>query len=67
MGDSRSKDFLRQLRIDVDELGTSGGLPTGGDAGQVLAKKTNDNFDVEWVEQTGGPGGGGNSYFPSGW
>ena len=33
-------------------------IPTGGDEGQVLAKKSNDDYDTEWVDQTGGGGGG---------
>jgi len=33
------------------------GIPTGGTAGQVLAKKSNENFDTEWVEPSGGGGG----------
>lgn len=33
------------------------GVPTGGTAGQVLAKKSGTNYDTEWVDQTGGGGG----------
>lgn len=29
-------------------------LPAGGTTGQVLAKASNNDNDVEWVEQTGG-------------
>lgn len=29
-------------------------IPTGGTTGQVLAKKSDENNDVEWVNQTGG-------------
>ena len=32
-------------------------MPTGGDEGQVLAKKSNDDYDTEWVDQSGGGGG----------
>ncbi len=32
-------------------------VPAGGTNGQVLAKASGDDFDVEWVEQTGGGGG----------
>ena len=35
------------------------GVPTGGTTGQVLAKASNTNYDTHWVDQTGGPGGGG--------
>lgn len=34
------------------------GIPPGGETGQVLAKKTNADYDTEWVDQTGGGGGG---------
>lgn len=36
------------------------GVPTGGTAGQVLAKIDGTNYNTEWVDQTGG--GGGASY-----
>ena len=29
-------------------------LPTGGSTGQVLAKSTNSDYDVDWVDQAGG-------------
>lgn len=32
----------------------SSGVPDGGTTGQVLAKKSDANNDVEWVDQTGG-------------
>lgn len=32
-------------------------VPAGGTNGQVLAKASNNDFDVEWVNQTGGGGG----------
>jgi len=32
------------------------GLPQGGDAGQVLAKVTGDDYDVAWVDDAGGGG-----------
>lgn len=32
-------------------------LPTGGTKGQVLGKKSNSDYDVEWVNQEGGGGG----------
>ena len=38
--------------------GTDGhGVPAGGNAGQVLAKATNSDYDTEWVDQSGGGGG----------
>lgn len=33
------------------------GVPTGGTAGQVLAKIDGTNYNTEWVDQTGGGGG----------
>lgn len=33
------------------------GVPTGGTAGQVLAKIDNTNFNTEWVDPTTGSGG----------
>lgn len=33
------------------------GLPAGGVAGQVLAKASDTDYDVEWVDQAGGGGG----------
>ena len=32
------------------------GVPTGGATGQVLSKVSSDDFDTEWVDQTGGGG-----------
>jgi len=32
-------------------------VPAGGTSGQVLAKASGDDYDVEWVNQTGGSGG----------
>lgn len=40
----------------------NGGLvPEGGTTGQVLAKSSNNSYEVTWVSQTGGSGGGGSS------
>ncbi len=39
----------------IDEIVQGGGgLPSGGFTGQVLAKKTDADFDLEWVDQQGG-------------
>lgn len=38
---------------------TGEGVPAGGTTGQVLAKKSDTDYDTEWVDQTGGSGGGG--------
>ena len=37
-------------------------IPAGGTKGQVLAKKSNADRDLEWVDQTGGGGGGTSDY-----
>ena len=43
----------------VGKQGNTGpGIPAGGLAGKVLAKKTDTDYDTEWVTQTGGGGGG---------
>lgn len=45
--------------VRVGKRGPSGhGVPDGGNTGQVLAKASDDNQDTEWVDQTGGGGGG---------
>ena len=46
---------LVDLKGDPGDPGV--GIPNGGTTGQVLAKKTDANLDVEWVNQTGGGGG----------
>lgn len=37
--------------------GSSGGLPPGGSAGQIPAKVSSADFDVEWVDPPSGTGG----------
>lgn len=40
------------------EKGTDGeGVPSGGTTGQVLAKKSNTDYDTEWINNSGGSGG----------
>ena len=34
------------------------GIPEGGDAGQILAKIDGENFNTQWIENTGGGPGG---------
>ena len=45
------------------------GVPAGGTTGQILAKKSNTDYDTEWVNNTGGgsgtPGEDGGYYEPS--
>jgi hypothetical protein len=44
-------------------MGPSGvGIVSGGTTGQVLAKKSNADYDTEWVNQSGGGGGGSSSW-----
>lgn len=44
---------VRTVNIEINQVGLPGangiGVPTGGDEGQLLSKKTNDNYDTEWV------------------
>lgn len=51
---------FHNLKGDKGEDGQPGaagqGVPTGGTAGQVLAKRSGTNFDTEWVNQSGGGG-----------
>ena len=39
------------------DINAANGVIPGGTAGQVLAKKTNTDLDLEWVNQSGGGGG----------
>lgn len=42
---------------DTGATGPAGvGIATGGTTGQVLAKKSNSDYDTEWVDQEGGGG-----------
>ena len=49
-------DFITRADALLEELEDA--IPEGGTTGQVLAKKSNDDFDTEWVDQTGGGGTG---------
>ena len=43
---------------DTGEAGPAGvGVPSGGSAGQVLAKASGTDYDTHWVNQSGGGGG----------
>lgn len=51
------------IQGEPGEQGEDGvGVPAGGATGQVLAKASGDDYDTEWIDQTGG-GGGGSSTF----
>lgn len=58
-------EWLGQLCDKVNQLiagfNTLHGIPPGGETGQVLGKTTNNDYDVEWIDQTGGGGGGSDS------
>ena len=54
-GGEESFDVMDGEKGDQGDPGE--GVPAGGNAGQVLAKKTNDDYDTEWVDQSGGGGG----------
>ena len=49
-------DFITRADALLEELEDA--IPEGGTTGQVLAKKSNDDYDTEWVDQTGGGGTG---------
>lgn len=64
------KLFVKDASGAVVELGgggTAGGndLPLGGTTGQVLAKKSPANYDVEWVDASTGNAGGSGAYVVS--
>lgn len=43
--------------VEVEVPGLPGrGVPAGGESGEVLGKASGDDFDTEWVAQTGGGG-----------
>lgn len=48
---------------DVGPKGEPGeGVPSGGTTGQVLKKKSNNDYDTEWVNESGGGSGGTSDY-----
>lgn len=48
------EDFVENL--DVSGGGRNHGIPAGGTTGQVLAKASNSDYAVEWVDAGGGAG-----------
>lgn len=52
------RDFLRDLTTEVNSLAESEAgdhdVPVGGTTGQVLAKTSDDDYDVEWITVAGG-------------
>ncbi len=47
-------NFIEQAETILGEVRDA--IPSGGDEGQVLAKKSDSDYDLEWVDQTGGGG-----------
>ena len=47
-------DFITRADALLDQVEEA--FPTGGTTGQVLAKKSNADYDTEWVDQGGGGG-----------
>ena len=53
--------YLEDLVLGVSQsLASLPLVPAGGTGGQVLAKVSGTDYDLEWVDQTGGTGGTGN-------
>lgn len=53
--DMFTPEQLESLKGDKGEQGENGvGVPTGGTSGQILVKKSDDDYDTEWVDNTGG-------------
>ena len=46
--------YIKQIR---DIISNIPGIPKGGTSGQVLKKKSNDDYDTEWEDEKGGTGG----------
>lgn len=46
-------------KIKINDLFVEAQVPVGGTTGQVLAKVSATDYDLAWVDQTGGGGGGG--------
>ena len=47
-----------ELILTATDITSSGeGVPSGGTTGQVLKKKSNNDYDTEWVDESGGSGG----------
>lgn len=47
---------VKNVKEELDKL-ESKSVPSGGTQGQVLGKKSNNDYDIGWVNQTGGGGG----------
>jgi len=49
------EDFITRADKLLDQVEET--FPAGGTTGQVLAKKSDEDYDTEWVDQSGGGGG----------
>lgn len=49
-----TNDFTDDLKQKLEDIEEGSFLPSGGITGQVLAKASEQDGDVEWVEQSGG-------------
>ena len=54
------ENWIDQAEGLLGEL--EGVIPEGGTTNQVLAKKSDSNYDLKWMDQTGGGGGGTTNY-----
>lgn len=56
--------YINGKKVAGNGLGGSGGaigIPAGGVAGQMLSKKTDEDYDTQWIDPPEGGGGGGTS------
>lgn len=52
------KQYVNNAIENIEIPPSSSGLPSGGTAGQILAKKSSADGDVEWIDPSSGEGGG---------
>lgn len=57
-------DVVGIRNASPSEIEPGQGIPPGGLAGQVLAKASDDDYDVEWIDPPEGTGGGGSALLP---
>jgi hypothetical protein len=50
-------EIQQELEFLNEAVSESSNVPAGGSTGQVLTKSSNDDFDMEWAEASGGDGG----------
>lgn len=66
---TKTADVMDGAKGEKGDQGVAGkdgvdgvGIAKGGTTGQVLAKSSNSDYDTEWVNQSGGGGGGTSDY-----